>query len=165
MTGRFRAESLSAELDRSGFSSGVTPLDRYFQEQVSQDIRRRVTACYVAIEADTSRIAGYYTLTAGSIPLADVPDSLARRLSRYQIVPVARLAVELSYRGQKLGGALLWDAMIRAIRSEVAVFALVVDAKDDQAAAFYQHHGFMAFGSLPHQLILPLTNRTLGFNT
>jgi len=168
VTGRFRVETLSAELDRSGFSSGVAPLDRYFQEQVSQDIRRRVTACYVAIEADTNRIAGYYTLAAGSIPLVDVPESLARRLPRYQSVPVARLgrlAVELSYRGQKLGGALLWDAMMRAIRSEVAVFALVVDAKDDQAAAFYQHHGFMAFGSLPHQLILPLTNRTLGFNT
>ncbi len=168
MTARFRIENLTAAHDRTGFSSGVEPLDKYFREQVSQDMRRRVTACYVAIEAETNRLAGFYTLAAGSIPLADVPKTLARRLPRYQTVPVARLgrlAVNLSYRGQKLGGALLWDAMLRAIRSEVAVFAIVVDAKDDQAAAFYQHHGFVAFGSLPHQLILPLTNRTLGFNT
>ncbi len=168
MTARFRIENLTAAHDRTGFSSGVEPLDKYFREQVSQDMRRRVTACYVAIEAETNRLAGFYTLAAGSIPLADVPETLARRLPRYQTVPVARLGrlvVELSYRGQKLGGALLWDAMMRAIRSEVAVFAIVVDAKDDQAATFYQHHGFVAFGSLPHQLILPLTNRTLGFNT
>jgi ribosomal protein S18 acetylase RimI-like enzyme len=168
VTARFRIENLTAAHDRTGFSSGVEPLDKYFREQVSQDMRRRVTACYVAIEAETNRLAGFYTLAAGSIPLADVPKTLARRLPRYQTVPVARLgrlAVNLSYRGQKLGGALLWDAMLRAIRSEVAVFAIVVDAKDDQAAAFYQHHGFVAFGSLPHQLILPLTNRTLGFNT
>ncbi|WP_217426585.1 GNAT family N-acetyltransferase [Candidatus Methylobacter favarea] len=140
-------------------------MDKYFREQVGQDVRRRVTACYVATEITTSRIAGYYTLAAGSIPLADVPEQLAKRLPRYQTVPVARLgrlAVHLDYRGQKLGCALLWDAMTRAIRSEVAIFALVVDAKDDQAVSFYHHHSFVKFGSLPNQLILSLTNRMIG---
>jgi ribosomal protein S18 acetylase RimI-like enzyme len=75
---------------------------------------------------------------------------------------LGRLAVHLDYRHRKLGAALLWDAVMRAIRSEVAVFALVVDAKDDQAVSFYQHHGFLKFGSLPKQLILPLTNRIIG---
>ncbi len=51
---------------------------------------------------------------------------------------------------------LLWDAASRAARSEVMAFALVVDAKDDRAEAFYRHHGFVHFGSLPRQLILPL---------
>ncbi len=165
MTARFCIETLASEHDRTGFSSGVEPLDKYFREQVSQDVRRRVTACHVAVEVTTHRLAGYYTLAAGSIPLADVPEQLAKRLPRYRTVPVARLgrlAVHLDYRGQKLGGALLWDGMMRAIRSEVAVFALVVDAKDDQAAAFYRHHGFVEFGSLPYQLILPLTNRVIG---
>ena len=165
MTARFCIETLAFEHDRTGFSSGVEPLDKYFREQVSQDVRRRVTACYVAVEVATHRLAGYYTLAAWSIPLADVPEQLAKRLPRYRTVPVARLgrlAVHLDYRGQKLGGALLWDGMMRAIRSEVAVFALVVDAKDDEATAFYRHHGFVEFGSLPHQLILPLTNRVIG---
>ena len=53
---------------------------------------------------------------------------------------------------------LLWDAAMRAARSEVAVFAFAVDAKDDQAEAFYRHHGFVAFGSAPRRLILSLTN-------
>jgi predicted GNAT family N-acyltransferase len=75
-------------------------------------------------------------------------------------VPVARLgrlAVAQAYRGRKLGSALLWDAVQRSLRSEIAVFALVVDAKDDQAEAFYEHHGFLRFGSRSRQLFLPLT--------
>ena len=77
------------------------------------------------------------------------------------MVPVARLgrlAVDREWQGQRLGGALLWDAVVRAQRSEVAVFALAVDAKDDAAEAFYRHHGFTAFGSLSRQLILPLAS-------
>ncbi|MCK7576585.1 MAG: GNAT family N-acetyltransferase [Chromatiales bacterium] len=157
---RFRIELLASEHDRTGFQSGVQALDRYFYQQVGQDTRRRVTACYIALDPDRSSIAGYYTLAAGSIPLAEVPEALARKLPRYNTVPVARLgrlAVDERYRGQRLGAALLWDALTRASRSEVAVFALVVDAKDTQAAAFYRHFGFVEFGSLPNQLLLPLT--------
>ena len=157
---RFRIEVLSSAHDRTEFQSGVDPLDKYFRERVSQDVRRRVTACYVALDSETLTIAGYYTLAAGSVPLVDVPAALAGKLPRYNAVPVARLgrlAVDRRYRGQRLGAALLWDALTRAIRSEVAVFALVVDAKDAQAAAFYRHFGFIEFGSLPNQLLLPLT--------
>ena len=121
-------------------------------------MRRRATACYVALESATGKVAGYYTLAAGGVPLADMPASIIKRLPRYPSVPVARLgrlAVDLGYRGRRLGGALVWDAMARAMRSEVAVFALVVDAKDGQAEAFYRHHGFVGFGSIPSQLILP----------
>ncbi len=156
----FIVEALGPDHDRSGFSCGVEALDRYFREQVTQDVRRRATACYVAVAATGSkRIAGYYTLAASGIPLADLPAGLAKKLPRYPLVPVARLgrlAVDQAYRGRKLGGALLWDAIERSLRSEIAVFALVVDAKDDQAATFYRHHGFEPFGSQPRQLVLPL---------
>ncbi|MBK1642944.1 GNAT family N-acetyltransferase [Chromatium okenii] len=162
MTARYRIETLTSQHDRSGFLSGVEPLDQYFRERVSQDVRRRVTACYVAVDNVTAIIAGYYTLAASSVPLAEVPAALSKRLPRYHTVPVARLgrlAVHQDVRGQKLGAALLWDAFTRAMRSEVAVFALVVDAKDDQAANFYLHHGFITFGSLKQQLLLPLTKQ------
>ena len=160
MTPPFRIEVLTAAHDRGGFVCGVAALDRYFREQVTQDVRRRATACYVAVEETNLRIAGYYTLAAGSVLLADLPPELAKRLPRYPSVPVARLgrlAVDQGYRGRKLGGALLWDAITRAVRSEIAVFALVVDAKDESAEAFYRHHGFVAFGSQGRQLVLPLT--------
>lgn len=155
----FVIEGLGADHDRAGFSCGIEPLDRYFRDQVTQDVRRRATACYVALEISGDRVAGYYTLAAAGVPLAEIPAPLAKRLPRYPSVPVARLgrlAVDQAYRGRKLGSALLWDAMTRCLRSEVAVFALVVDAKDDQAEAFYRHHGFISFGHQPRQLVLPL---------
>jgi GNAT superfamily N-acetyltransferase len=140
----------------------VEALDRYFREQAGQDVRRRATACFVAREIATDCIAGFYTLAAGGILLARMPARLAKRLPRYPMVPVARLgrlAVAHAYRGRKLGGALLWDAVERAGRSEVAVYALVVDAKDEQAEDFYLHHGFVAFGDTPGTLMLPLPKR------
>lgn len=118
----------------------------------------------MAIEVNTSEIAGYYTLAAAGVPLEQLPEPLQKRFPRYRSVPVARLgrlAVDTAYRGRKLGAALLWDAIMRAVRSEVAVFALIVDAKDAQAEDFYRHHGFVHFGSLPRQLVLPLTNAFL----
>jgi len=160
LTAPFAIEALCPDHARTGFRSGVEALDRYFREQVTQDVRRRVTACYVAIEVDTGRVAGYYTLAAGSVLLAEMPEQIAKRLPRYPSVPVARLgrlAVDQVHRGRKLGAVLLWDAVMRALRSEVAVFSLMVDAKDDQAEAFYRHHGFAKFGSLSRQLLLPLT--------
>ncbi len=160
MTGSFVIEPLSTDHDRAGFTSGVDPLDRYLRTQATQDIRRRVAACYVAVEPPAASIAGYYTLSAACVALAELPETLAKRLPRYPSVPVAlmgRLAVDQSYRGRKLGSALLWDAGMRASRSEIAAFALVVAAKDEQAAAFYRHHGFVPFGHRPLQLVMPLT--------
>ena len=159
----FRLEVLRAEHDRKAFSCGVEPLDRYFCEQATQDIRRRVSACYVAIDEATSAIAGYYTLAAGGVPLDEMPSQLAKRLPRYASVPVVRmgrLAVDQHYRGKKLGAALLWDAVLRATRSEIAAFALVVDAKDTTAADFYRHHGFVALDDEQRRWLLPLSNVT-----
>ena len=167
MERRFRIEPLSGEHKRTAFQCGTETLDRYFREQVSQDIRRRAAACYVSIEIESGKVAGYYTLAASGVPLVEMPESLVKRLPRYPVVPVVpvarlgRLAVDMAFRGQRLGAALLWDAATRAVRSEIAVFALVVDAKDEQARAFYLHHGFLTYGSIPLQLILPLA----GFNT
>jgi len=165
VTAPFRLEALAPHHDRKGFTCGVEALDSYFAERVTQDIRRRLTACYVAIEAATSRVAGYYTLAAAGIPLGDLPQSLVKRLPRYPSLPVARLgrlAVVQGCRGQGLGSAMLWDALTRAARSEVAVFALVVDAKNEQAEAFYRHQGFAPFGLVPRQLFLPLKSDASG---
>ncbi len=155
----FQIEVLGASHAREDFNCGVPVLDAYFARQAAQDVRRRVSACYVAVDVSTGRVAGFYTLAAAGVPLTDLPEALTRRLPRYPSVPVARLgrlAVSSNYQGHKLGGALLADAALRAARSEVAVFALVVDAKDDTAVAFYRHHGFEAFGAKPGQLILSL---------
>jgi ribosomal protein S18 acetylase RimI-like enzyme len=155
----FRIEALAPAHDRSAFSCGVDVLDSYLAKQANQDVRRRVCACFVAVETATGRVAGYYTLSAGGVALVDLPVDLSRRLPRYPSVPVARigrLAVDSAFQGRALGGALVADAAIRALRSEVAVHALVVDAKDEQAASFYRHLGFDGFGNAGRQLIVSL---------
>ena len=137
MSGEFRLEVLGAQHDRTLFKCGVEALDGYFRTQATQDARRRASACYVAVQDETNTVAGYYTLAAGSVPLTDLPASLSKRLPRYPSVPVGRvgrLAIDQSFQGRKLGAALVAHAALRALRSEVVVFALVVDAKDDAAS-------------------------------
>ena len=144
--------------DRSRFDSGSPALDRYLREQVSQDMRRRVAACFVAVD-DEQRIAGYYTLATASVPLLDLSPEMRRKLPRYGSVPairMGRLAVDLAFKGQGLGAALLVNALRCAAKSEIPGVALVVDAKDERAAAFYHHHGFVALPDSPMTLLLPL---------
>ncbi len=158
MTLQFSVDSLDLSSDRSGFECGVAPLDRYFRTQVSQDIKRRVTACFVATDA-LGQIAGYYTLASASVLLADLPETLAKKLPRYPSVPavrMGRLAVDQSFKGEGLGAALLADALRRAVTAEIAAYAFVVDAKDEAAASFYAHHGFIALSDQPLFLFIPL---------
>jgi GNAT superfamily N-acetyltransferase len=157
--GALRIVPLDPAWDRRTFTSGSAPLDRYFQQQVTQDIRRRVTACFVALEEPNHRIAGYYTLASASIALVELPADVAKRLPRYPSVPavrMGRLAVDQAFQGRGVGGVLLADALARALRADIAAYALVVDAKDATAATFYQHHGFIAFAGHPLTLFLPL---------
>ena len=154
----FQLAPLDAAHDRAVFNSDSEPLNRYLHEQVTQDVRRRVAACFVAL-ADGQRIAGYYTLASASLLLADLPASTGKKLPRYPTVPavrMSRLAVDQAFKGQGLGGAPLADALDRAVRSEIAAYALMVDAKDEAAAAFYRHHGFIALPESPRTLFLPL---------
>jgi ribosomal protein S18 acetylase RimI-like enzyme len=155
----FRLEPLGADHDRTRFHSGEEALDRYFRTQATQDIRRRIAHCFVAVDAKTGHVAGYYTLSAASVPLVDLPPDEAKRLPRYPTVPVVRmgrLAVDVQFQGHGLGAALLADALRRTIDSAVAAYALLVDAQNDRAVAFYQRLGFRPFTSQPRTLFLPV---------
>lgn len=154
----FRVTPFIAEIGRTDFCSGADSLDRYLLAQASQDIRRRVTACFLAL-APNGKIAGYYTLASSNLLLNDLPVELRKRLPRYPTVPavlMGRLAVAREFQGKGLGAALLADATERAIRSEIASYALLVSAMDDAAAKFYAHHGFIALPDSPLLLFLPL---------
>lgn len=154
MTPPFVVEPLGGSHDRRGFTCGVEPLDRYFHELVTQDVRRRIANCFVAVDT-SGAVAGFYTLSAAGLPMTDLPTEEARRLPRHPLLPacvIGRLAVATAAAGQGLGAALVVDAVSRAMRAEPAIFALLVDAKDAAAARFYAHLGFR-----------PLTSRNLGF--
>jgi ribosomal protein S18 acetylase RimI-like enzyme len=152
-------EPLSSSHERARFVSGVEPLDSYFHIRVTQDIRRRMTACFVAVESATREVAGYYTVAPSGIPLDERDAGLRSRLPRYPLVPairLGRLAVSRAHQGKELGATLLTNALARAIRSELTAYAMVVDAKNAAAVAFYRHHGFLAFENVPNTLYLPL---------
>ena len=159
MTFTFRVQKLTSDHDRRSFKCGNDALDRYLIEQSTQDVRRNVTACFVACRGENPRVVGFYTIAMGSVALGDFPAGISRKLPRYPTVPVARigrLAVDLSCRGEGLGSVLLLNAIARALRSDIAAFAVIVDAKDEIAAAFYRHHGFSSLEGMPAAFFLPL---------
>ena len=154
-------EPLGRHHDRSGFSCGEPALDEYLRQRASQDTRRRVAQVFVALGALESEIAGYYTLSAAAFRRDDLPPELAKRLPRYPI-PAAilgRLAVSLSHQGRGLGEYLLTDALQRvmAASNALAIYAVIVDAKNDGAKAFYLRYGFQPFPNQPMRLFLPMS--------
>lgn len=153
-------EPLGSHHDRAAFSCGEPALDSYLQRHASQDVRRRVAQVFVALGDAPEKIAGYYSLSATSFEKNDLPPTLAKRLPHYP-VPAAilgRLAVDRTCQGRGLGETLLLDAIRRVVRASatLAVYAIVVDAKNDRAVAFYERYGFRAFATERSRLFLPL---------
>lgn len=125
-----------------------------------QDVRRRVARVFVASENEPTSINGVDALSASSFEKElPTPDN-AKRLPHYPnpAILISRLAVDLESRGQGLRETLMMDVFIRVTRvSEViAVYAIIVDAKNDEALAFYIRYGFLAFETMPYRLYEPL---------
>lgn len=106
-------------------------------------------------------VAGYYTLSSTSVQLAELPAQTVRKLPRYPLVPatlLGRLAVDRRHQGKGYGRFLLGDALHRAARSEIASFAVIVDAKDESARRFYERESFLPFPDQPMKLFRPMTD-------
>ena len=126
------------------------------RRRIPSGASRRV---FVAVSIAAQDVAGYYTLTATSIALSSFSPEIVKKLPRYPVVPavlLGRLAVARHYQGQGLGGILLADALRRTSRAEFGVFAMVVDAKDEAAQRFYEHHGFTLLAGEARRLCLPI---------
>jgi GNAT superfamily N-acetyltransferase len=158
----FRVERLSNRHDRSAFSCGNDALDRYLREQAGQDQRRHLSTTFVLLDAADGELAGFYSLAASSISPSSLPEEIAKRLPRrpLPVTLIGRLAVDLGYRDRKLGRRLLADALIRAAVTsrDVGAMAVIVDAKDDAARAFYERHGFQQFVDDPLRLFIPMAD-------
>jgi len=132
-----------------GFSCGKVLLDTYLRTQASQDVRRKLSACFVSINVDSRLIQGYYTLSNNSIPLDNVPDSFKNQLpNSYHSIPttlLGRLAVDERFKGTGVGKMLLIDALRRSydISKSIGSFAVVVDPLDEEAENFYIKYGFI----------------------
>lgn len=148
-----------ANHSRAAFSCGQPDLDDWFRRRAGQDQRRNISRVFVAVD-DALGVVGFYSLSTFSFGFDDLPPELGRRLPRYGDIPavlIGRLARDERVRGQGVGELLLADAIVRILSAarSVAVFAIVVDAKDEDAAAFYERYGFQRFPSRPLRLFLP----------
>ena len=154
-------ELLDRSHKRNVFDCGIASLNRYLQHQANQDMRRGISRVFVARPAENkSRILGFYTLSAISIDLSALPEKVARKLPKHPVPAalIGRLAVDLSAQGTGTGQMLLADAIKRtiAVSGDIAIYAMVVDAINQEAKSFYKRYGFtpLAYGS--GRLFLPL---------
>jgi GNAT superfamily N-acetyltransferase len=157
--GSYSVEPLG-DHDRVSFSCGVPELDQYLRVQAGQDAKRKVAAPFVLVDAE-GRVAGYYTLSAYAVRLAELPRDMARRFPKYPLIPatlLGRLAVSQAHQGRKLGRYLLMDALFRSWTSTAAVASagVVAEAIDDAARAFYLRHEFIPLVDQPRKVFLAM---------
>jgi GNAT superfamily N-acetyltransferase len=153
--------------DRKQFACGQPELDDWFQRRASQDDKRNIARVFVATDDDLG-VVGFYSLSSFTLTLEDLPEGIGRKLPRYDAIPAAligRLARDVKVRGRGVGELLLADAIRRILGASrsVAVFAIVVEAKDAAASAFYEGFGFLPFPLRPQRLFLLTATATAAF--
>lgn len=146
--------------DRTTFDCGVAPLNNYLKNYSGQHDKHHLSRTYVLLdEQQSQRTLGFYSLAMTNVNLENLPIKLMKRSPKgANCALLARLAVDLTYTGQGLGGILLIDAIKRAYLASLSVPVpmIVVDAKDQGAAEFYRHFGFKSLPDMPLKLINPM---------
>ncbi|OFY44036.1 MAG: GNAT family N-acetyltransferase [Bacteroidetes bacterium GWF2_40_14] len=124
-------------------------IDNYLVKQATQDVKRKLSACFVIADNPIKRIKGYYTLSNSSISLESIPETIRERLPKSYInIPltlIGRLAVDKIYQGQGIGKIMLVDALKRCheLSKQIGSFAVIVDPLDKDAELFYLKFGFI----------------------
>jgi GNAT superfamily N-acetyltransferase len=163
---RLVIQPLGREHDRAAFSCNVQPLDTYIRQMASQDVKRAIAAVFVGCLPESPKvIVGYYSLSGLSIVPQDLPPEATKGYPRYPFLPavlLGRLAVDHRYKGQHFGSYLLMSALRRSLEGskQIAAMAIVVDALDESAASFYEHHEFRRFPDNPLRLYIPMSTVT-----
>ena len=162
----FRVEALDPnQHDRGAFVCGVDSLDEYLKRQASQDMGRRANAVFVLVRVDEPhQVVGYFTLCAYSLAQVHVPEAARKYIPRYPLVSatlIGRLAVASRFQGHGIGAMLLARALRKSNENAGVVGSsmVVVDAIDENAARFYEAHGFVR---LPDSMRLIVPMRMIG---
>ncbi len=141
--------SLNSSHRKKEFSCGKEMLDNYLHKQANQDIKRKLSACFVLIDKETDLLQGYYTLANNSIPQNLIPAEFQKKLPKsYTSIPttlLGRLAIDNRFQSKGVGKLLLIDALKRSyvISKSIGSFAVIVDPLDKDAENFYAKYGFI----------------------
>ena len=142
-------ELLDKKHNRKDFDCGKELLNDYLKTQARQDVKRKLSACFVLADSETKVIQGYYTLSNNSIPLSSFSEQIQNKLPKsYKSIPttlLGRLAIDKKYQGNGIGKILLIDALKRSygISNEIGSFGIIVDPIDDEAKGFYKKYDFI----------------------
>lgn len=152
--------ALSAEHRRDGFDCGNRALDEFLRRYARQQQDRGFSRTYVALADDGVTVTGFVSVSAGQVGTASFPAGL--KLPRYPVpvFRIGRLAVDRRVQGAGLGAVLMRFALNLALdlAGRVGIHAVVVDAKDEAARAYYQRLGFIEFQDAPLSLFLPIAS-------
>ena len=156
---------LEAAHNRAGFRCNVESLDHYIHKQAGQDIKRSISRVFVAALPDNpEKVMGYYSLSTLSIKLSQLPEKLSKKLPKHPIPAalIGRLAVSKKAQGYGIGKMLLADAIKRtlSVSAQIAIYAMVVDAINNEAKDFYEQYGFTLLSDSSSRLFLPLRSLT-----
>lgn len=142
-------ENLNSNHRKKEFSCGKEMLDNYLHKQANQDIKRKLSACFVLIDKETDLLKGYYTLANNSIALELIPEEFQKKLpNSYKSIPttlLGRLAIDNRFQKQGVGKLLLVDALKKSydISKSIGSFAVIVDPIYEDAEQFYTKFGFI----------------------
>ena len=140
---------LSTKHSKENFTCGKHMLDNYLHMQAKQDVKRKLTACFILSDNEVT-VKGYYTLSNTSVNRDFLPESIKKKLPpSYKHLPatlLGRLAIDINYKGQGIGSNLLMDALKRSYHNSLQIpsMAVIVDPLDEEAITFYNHFGFIA---------------------
>jgi GNAT superfamily N-acetyltransferase len=158
----FSVKELQAKRhDRTGFDCGEELLNQYLRTLAGQHRVKGIATTFVLVDSErSSRILGYYSLSAASLAFEGLIEADRKGLPAYPVpaVRIGRLATSLSVRGQGLGELLLQNAIRRALqaRNTLGVHAVLVEAKNSVPERFYRKYGFRLCDLRSKQLYLPL---------
>ena len=143
------------------FNCGRILLDNYLHMQAKQDVKRKLSTCFVLADTD-NHVKGYYTLSSASIRRNLLPEAFIKKLPpAYHDLPatlLGRLAIDTIYKGNGLGELILIDALKRSYESSInsiASIAIIVSPIDEDAVKFYEKYGFILLPD-SHKMFIPM---------
>ena len=161
-TPAWHEEAISKKHDWKSFDCGDPAMNDFFERYARQSHESGAAKTFLAIDNANKSILGFYSLTPGALAYADTPEMVRRGLTRYDVpgFRLARIATDLRWQGQGVGGQLLAAAARRCLRAaaEVGGVVLIIDAKNDRAARWYASYGAVPLSGKPLTLVMSLAS-------
>lgn len=152
---------LDSSVDKNSFDCGVEKITNYFKYSAGQHAKKGISKTFVLASEETREVAGFYSISMSSIPFGSLSDKESKGLPSFPQIPallIGQLARNKSMYGKGVGDKLLLHAFRKSIElsKEVGVFAIRVDAINEQAKSFYLGYDFIPFIDEPLSLLIPV---------